>query len=39
MITKAILDRILHFSYLFNITGPSYIIKDKLNPKNIKSGT
>ena len=31
MITKAILDRILHFSYLFNITGQSYRIKDKLN--------
>ena len=31
MITKAILDRILHYSYLFNITGPSYRIKDKLN--------
>lgn len=30
MITKAILDRILHFSYLFNISGPSYRIKDKL---------
>lgn len=30
MITKAILDRILHYSYLFNITGPSYRIKDKL---------
>lgn len=30
MITKAILDRILHFSYLFSITGPSYRIKDKL---------
>jgi DNA replication protein DnaC len=30
MITKAILDRVLHFSYLFNITGPSYRIKDKL---------
>jgi DNA replication protein DnaC len=30
MITKAILDRILHFSHLFNITGPSYRIKDKL---------
>lgn len=29
MITKAILDRILHHSYLFNITGPSYRIKDK----------
>ncbi|MGL5258767.1 MAG: ATP-binding protein [Lachnospiraceae bacterium] len=36
MITKAILDRILHYSFLFNITGPSYRIKDKLNPK--KSG-
>lgn len=32
MITKAILDRVLHFSYLFNITGPSYRIKDKLKP-------
>lgn len=30
MITKAILDRILHYSYLFNIAGPSYRIKDKL---------
>ena len=30
MITKAILDRILHHSYLFNIAGPSYRIKDKL---------
>lgn len=30
MITKAILDRLLHHSYLFNITGPSYRIKDKL---------
>ncbi|MEG0408280.1 MAG: ATP-binding protein [Bacilli bacterium] len=36
MITKAILDRILHYSYIFNITGPSYRIKDKLT-KN-KSG-
>lgn len=33
MITKAILDRLLHFSYLFNITGPSYRIKDKLSIK------
>lgn len=32
MITKAILDRILHYSYLFNITGQSYIIKDKIKP-------
>ena len=32
MITKAILDKILHFSYLFNITGQSYRIKDKLKP-------
>ncbi|NLC96860.1 MAG: AAA family ATPase, partial [Erysipelotrichaceae bacterium] len=31
MITKAILDRILHYSYIFNITGPSYRIKDKLD--------
>ncbi len=36
IITKAIVDRILHYSYLFNITGPSYRIKDKLNIK--KSG-
>lgn len=33
MITKAILDRILHYSYLFNINGPSYRIKDKLYPR------
>src|SRR5690554_3605621 len=33
MITKAILDRIIHHSYLFNITGPSYRIKDKLELK------
>lgn len=30
MITKAILDRLLHHSYLFNISGPSYRIKDKI---------
>lgn len=30
MITKAILDRLLHHSYLFNISGPSYRIKDKV---------
>ena len=30
MITKAILDRIIHHSYLFNIIGPSYRLKDKL---------
>lgn len=30
MITKAILDRILHHSFLFNIDGPSYRLKDKL---------
>ena len=30
MITKAIVDRLFHFSYLFNITGPSYRLKDKL---------
>ena len=30
MITKAILDRIIHHSYLFNLTGPSYRLKDKL---------
>lgn len=37
MITKAILDRILHHSYLFNITGPSYRIKDKIDIKMIES--
>ena len=37
MITKAILDRILHYSYLFNINGPSYRIKDKLNPKKLRT--
>lgn len=30
MITKAVVDRLLPFSYLFNITGPSYRLKDKL---------
>lgn len=30
MITKAVLDRLLHHSYLFNISGPSYRIKDKI---------
>ncbi len=30
MITKVILARLLHYSYLFSITGPSYRIKDKL---------
>jgi len=37
MITKAILDRILHYSYLLNITGPSYRIKDKLKLNNEES--
>ena len=37
MITKAILDRILHYSYLFNITGPAYRIKDKLNSKKTEN--
>lgn len=32
MITKAILDRIVHYSYLFNISEPSYRFKDKLKP-------
>ena len=36
MLTKAIIDRISHHSYLINITGPSYRIKDKLFPR--KSG-
>jgi DNA replication protein DnaC len=34
LITRAILDRILHHSYLFNITGNSYRIKDKLKLGN-----
>ena len=38
MITKAILDRLLHHSYLFNITGQSYRIKDKLKYKAKKTG-
>ena len=37
MITKAILDRILHHSYMFNIDGPSYRLKDKLSQR--KTGT
>lgn len=32
MIIKAILDRILHYSYLFNITDQSYRIKNKIKP-------
>ena len=31
MLANAILDRLLHHSYVFNITGPSYRIKDILN--------
>ncbi|WP_445330249.1 ATP-binding protein [Tepidibacter sp. Z1-5] len=31
------LDRLLHHSYLFNIAGPSYRIKDKLKYKSKKS--
>lgn len=37
MITKAILDRLLHHSYLFNISGPSYRIKDKLKYNSKKT--
>src|SRR5690554_4844916 len=37
MITKAVLDRILHHSYIFNIVGPSYRIKDKLKPTSNKT--
>lgn len=31
MITKAILDRILHYYYLFNIAEISFCIKDKIS--------
>ena len=34
MITKAILDRILHHSHCFNIDGPSYRLKDKIDSKS-----
>ena len=37
MMTKAVLDRILHHSYIFNIVGPSYRIKDKLKHSSNKS--
>ena len=37
MMTKAVLDRILHPSYIFNIVGPSYRIKDKLKRSSNKS--
>ena len=30
VIASAILDRLLHFSHVFHITGPSYRVKDKL---------
>ncbi len=32
IIAAAILDRLLHFSHAFQITGPSYRMKDKLSP-------
>ena len=32
-LATAILDRLLHHSYVFNITGNSYRIKDKLQKK------
>lgn len=32
-LASAILDRLLHHSYIFNITGNSYRIKDKLIEK------
>ncbi len=32
-LASAILDRLLHHSYVFNITGNSYRIKDKLQEK------
>ena len=32
-LASAILDRLLHHSYVFNITGNSYRIKDKLKEK------
>ena len=38
MITKAILDRLIHYSYLFNISGSSYRIKDKLKYNIKKTG-
>ena len=31
MIANAILDRLLHHSHIFNISGKSYRIKDKLD--------
>ena len=37
MLTKAIIDRISHHSYLINITGPSYRIKDKQKKKKKNS--
>jgi len=30
VIASAVLDRLLHFSHVFHITGPSYRVKDKL---------
>ena len=35
-LASAILDRLLHHSYVFNITGNSYRIKDKLQKKEEK---
>lgn len=33
-LAMAILDRLMHHSYIFNITGHSYRIKDKIKEEN-----
>ena len=37
MFTKAVLDRILHHSYISNIVGPSFRIKDKIKHSSNKT--
>jgi len=38
VLAAAILDRLLHHSHVFHITGPSYRVKDKLaEPADIRA--
>ncbi len=39
MIAAAILDRLLHFSHVFLIPGPSYRMRGKLSPNNAEAGS
>jgi len=39
MIAAAILDRLLHFSHVFLIPGPSYRMRGKLSPNNAEANS